>query len=73
MGPVRDGFVGDDLGFRFCERIIHANNYGVDYGSDDAVLRKSLAVVYDGEGYHASLQVKPDFGCVLHEAIADMK
>ena len=44
-----------------CARIIHGNGAGEDRAA------RELAVVTDGSGYAARLQVLPTFGCVLHE------
>lgn len=52
-----------EIGFHSCTRIIHGND-----GKRAHVLRRELAVVTDGSGYAAKLQVLPTFGCVLHEA-----
>lgn len=48
---------------RACARIIHGNGF-----QPERAPLKELAVVTDGSGYSARLQVLPTFGCVLHES-----
>lgn len=65
-----------------CVRIIHGNGPKRDSDGgriedasgrllyeeySDKELKRELAYVTDGSGYAARLNVRPEFGCVLHE------
>jgi len=55
----------DDMiatGHHACARVIHGNGH-----RNKKSAANELAVVTDGSGYAARLQVMPAFGCVLHE------
>lgn len=67
-------FVEHGLGYYACFAVEHAGRGAIDALVDEDVVQAQMtkrAVVVDGSGYAAQLLVRADFGCILHEPIAD--